>query len=183
MEEKEIEFIIKHNGKKLAVDCNIDDSLNKIEHEEITALIIRLINIGIGKMSKETFSQVKDEKEREIILKERIENFIKAEIFQILDYLDYLETKNEGTDRNNIDYSLYVYKKNKKQKLNIKPYHYRNISVKEIITSNYLIYKDLVNKMLKENNDKEMVKEEIGKILKVTEQSVFEFIDKTTQDN
>ena len=183
MEENKIEFIIKHNGKNLAVDCNIEDNLNKIEDQEITALIIKLINIGIGKMRMETFSKVKDEEERKIILKERIENFIKAEIFQILDYLDYLETSNEGKDRNNIDYSLYVYKKNKEQKLNIEPYHYRNISVKEIITSNYLIYKDLADKMLKENNDKEKVKEEIGKILRVTEKSVCEFIDQSTQNN
>ena len=183
MEENEIEFIIKHNGKNLSVDCNIEDNLNKIEDQEITALIIKLINIGIGKMSKETFSQVEDEEEREIILKERTENFIKAEIFQILDYLDYLESTNEGKERHHIDYNLNVFKKNKDQKLSIESYNYKEISAKEIITSNYLIYKDLADKMLKENNDKENVKEEIGKILRVTEKSVCEFIDKSTQNN
>lgn len=183
MEEKEIEFIIKHNEKNLAVDCNIEDSLNKIEDQEITALIIKLINIGIGKMSKETFSQVEDEKEGKVILKERIERFIEAEIFQILDYLDYLESTNEGKERHHIDYNLNVFKKNKDQKLSIESYNYKEISAKEIITSNYLIYKDLADKMLKENNDKENVKEEIGKILRVTEKSVCEFIDKSTQNN
>lgn len=183
MEENKIEFIIKHNEKNLAVDCNIEDNLNKIEDQEITALIIKLINIGIGKMRMETFSKVKDEEEREIILKERIESFIKAEIFQILDYLDYLETSNEGKDRNNIDYNLNVFKKNKDQKLSIESYNYREISAKEIITSNYLIYKDLADKMLKENNDKENVKEEIRKILKTTEQTICDFIDKSTQNN
>ena len=183
MEEKEIEFIIKHNGKNLAVDCNIEDNFNKIEDQEITALIIKLINIGIGKMRMETFSKVEDEEERKIILKERTENFIKAEIFQILDYLDYLESTNEGKERHNIDYNLNVFKKNKDQKLSIESYNYREISAKEIITSNYLIYKDLADKMLKENNDKEKVKEEIEKILKATEQTIFGFIDKSTQGN
>ena len=37
--------------------------------------------------------------------------------------------------------------------------------------------------MLKENNDKEKVKEEIGKILRVTEKSVCDFIDKDTDKN
>ena len=113
----------------------------------------------------------------------RIESFIKAEIFQILDYLDFLDTSNKGTDRNNIDYNLNVFKKNKDQKLSIESYNYREISAKEIITSNYLIYKDLADKMLKENNDKEKVKEEIEKILKATEQTIFGFIDKSTQGN
>ena len=183
MEEKEITFLIKYNGNIPSVNCNIENNLNKIDDQEITALIIKLINLGIGKMSKETFSQVEDEEERKIILKERIENFIKAEIFQILDYLDYLETSNEGKDRNNIDYNLNVFKKNKDQKLSIESYNYREISAKEIITSNYLIYKDLADKMLKENNDKEKVKEEIEKILKATKQTIFGFIDKSTEAN
>ena len=183
MEEKEIDFLIKHNGKKLSVDCNIEDNLNRIEHQEITTLIIKLIMIGIRKMKMEISSQVEDEEEREVILRERIESFIKAEIFQILDYLDFLDTSNKGTDRNNIDYNLNVFKKNKDQKLSIESYNYREISAKEIITSNYLIYKDLADKMLKENNDKEKVKEEIEKILKATEQTIFGFIDKSTQGN
>ena len=183
MEEKEIDFLIKHNGKKLSVDCNIEDNLNKIEDQEITALIIKLIMIGIRKMKMEISSQVEDEEERELILRERIESFIKAEIFQILDYLDFLDTSNKGTERNNINYTLHVYKKNKNQKLNIESYHYSNLSVKEIITANYLIYKDIADKMLKENNDKEMVKEEIRKILKATEQTICNFIDKDTENN
>lgn len=183
MEEKEITFLIKYNGNIPSVNCNIENNLNKIEDQEITALIIKLINIGIGKMRMETFSKVEGEEEREIILKERIENFIKAEIFQILDYLDYLESTNEGKERHHIDYNLNVLKKNKNQKLSIESYNYKEISAKEIITSNYLIYKDLADKMLKENNDKEKVKEEIEKILKATKQTIFGFIDKSTETN
>lgn len=183
MEEKEIDFLIKYNENIPSVNCNIENNLNKIEDQEITALIIKLINLGIGKMSKETFSQVEDEEEGKVILKERIERFIEAEIFQILDYLDYLESTNEGKERHHIDYNLNVLKKNKEQKLSIESYDYREISAKEIITSNYLIYKNLASKMLKDNNDKESVKEEIRKILKTTEQTICDFIDKDTDNN
>ena len=182
MEEKEITFLIKYNGNIPSVNCNIENNINKIEDQEITALIIKLINLGIRKMSMETFSQVKDE-EGKVILKERIERFIEAEIFQILDYLDYLESTNEGKERHHIDYNLNVFKKNKDQKLSIESYDYREISAKEIITSNYLIYKNLASKMLKDNNDKESVKEEIRKILKTTEQTICDFIDKDTDNN
>lgn len=183
MEEKEIDFLIKYNENIPSVNCNIENNLNKIEDQEITALIIKLINLGIGKMSKETFSQVEDEEEGKVILKERIKRFIEAEIFQILDYLDYFESTNEGKERHHIDYNLNVFKKNKDQKLSIESYDYREISAKEIITSNYLIYKNIANKMLKEKNDKESVKEEIRKILKATEQTICNFIDKDKLNN
>ena len=184
MKEKEIDFVIKYNGNIPSVNCNIDNNLNKIDDQEITALIIKLINLGIGKMSMETFSQVKNEEEGKVILKERIERFIEAEIFQILDYLDYLESINEGKERHHIDYNLNVFKKNKDKKLSIESYDYREISAKEIITSDYLIYKNIANKMLEENNnDKESVKEEIRKILKATEQTIFNFMDKDKLNN
>ena len=119
MEYKEIDFLINNNGKKLSVDCNIEDNLNKIDHKEITVLVVKLVMIGISKMKMEIASKIEYEEEREVILRERIESFIKAEIFQILDYLDFLETSNKGRERNNLNYSLHVYKKNKDQKLNI----------------------------------------------------------------
>ena len=67
MADKEIDFLIKYNGNIPSVPCNIENRLNKIDDQEITALIIKLINLGIGKMSMETFSQVKNEKEVTVI--------------------------------------------------------------------------------------------------------------------
>lgn len=187
MEEKEVSFYIEKDKDYLEISSNIDENLDYIDSEEIIALIIELLNYEIEKEVKNVLmEEVTDKKldkkkylECSNIINERVANFTGNLIHLILNFI-HNQDKTKETDKiDELDYSLIVYgpTENKKHKEVYESFYYSNVKADEKALACYILYKDIAEDLLKNNNSKKKVKEAIYKSTFINLYKINKYID------
>ena len=194
MEEKELVVTLKREEENVVfITSNFEDDLELFELEEITPIILDLLNCLMKKVKKDILEQEVgtrslediDEDESQKILNKVTEvtaNYIGNLFLEIINFVNNVDSEEPKP----FDYSIAVYgiSEHTKRKEVYETYHFGNLANHEKLLSCLAFYKDIAGELLI-SNSKEQIKTLFEKVFTLMISSVNNYIDNynTTNEN
>lgn len=185
--EKELNIIYNQEGNIANISTNFQEDLDSFGIEEISTIILDLINSVIDKVAKDviieeigerTLEEMEEEEKQEIIKKmsEQTSDFIGSLIYDIVNFVN-----NKDQEKlKKFDYSLAVYDidENHKCKEIYETYHYGNLQEHEKLLSCFAFYKDIAGVLIEKNSSKEDIKKIFKQVLSIMLYNIYDYIEK-----
>lgn len=185
--EKELNIIYNQDGDMANILTNFQEDLDSFEIEEISTIILDLINsvidkvrknVAIEKIGERNPEEIEDDEQEEIFNKmnEKTSDFIGKLIYDIVNFVNNKDQK----EPRRFDYSLAVYDMNQNNECKeiYETYHYGNLQEHEKLLSCYAFYKDFIDELLEKCNSKEQVKLLFKRVSSVMLVNIYNYIEK-----
>lgn len=184
--EKELNIIYNQEGDLISILTNFQEDLDLFEIQEISTIILDLINsiidkvrknIAIEEIGERTPEEIEDDEQEEIIKKmnQKTADFVGSLIYDIVNFVN----NKDKEEPQRFDYSLAVYDTDKENKCKeiYETYHYGNLQEHEKLLSCYAFYKDFVDELLNKDNSKEQVKLLLKRVSSVMLVNIYKYIE------
>ncbi len=185
--EKELNIILNREDENvICITSNFQEDLELLEVEEITPIILDLINGLMKKIKREVVAEKIGEREFQDIdndeagqILEKADNEISNHLgnlfFEIINFVKNVDAE----EPKNFDYSMAVYgiDETTNTKEIYETFHYGDIKEHEKLLSCFAFYKDIADKLSK-TNSKEQTKLLFKKAFNVMLASIYTYIDK-----
>lgn len=188
--EKELNIVYNQEGDIASISTNFQEDLDLFDIQEISTIIIDLINSVIDKIRKNvameeigerTPEEIEEDEKQEIFTKmnEQTSNFIGSLIYDIVNFVN----NKDQEEPQKFDYSLAVYDMNKDNKCKeiYETYHYGNLQEHEKVLACFAFYKDIASGLIEKNSSKEDVKQVFKKAFSITLYNIYNYIEKYEQ--
>ena len=183
--EKELNIVYNQEGNIASVSTNFQEDLDSFEPEEITTIIIDLLNSIMSKTRKNVaeieigereIDDLEDNEVQEIMDKsnEEISDFVGSLIYEIVNFVN----NKDREEPEKFDYSLAVYHKDNNIKEIYETYHYGDLKNHEKLLACFAFYKDIASELLRQNSSKADVKLLLKKTFGVMLYNIYNHIDK-----
>ena len=185
--EKELNIILNREDENVVnIISNFQDNLDLLETEEITPIILDLLNCLIKKtrdrvieeeISDKFLENIENNEIQEIIKKvdKEISNYIGNLFLEIINFINNLDAEEPKA----FDYSLAIYgiSESSNTKEVYQTYHYGDLKTHEKLLSCFAFYKDITDEILK-NNSKEQSKILFKKVSDIMTYNIYNYIEK-----
>lgn len=185
--EKELNIVYNQEGNIANISTNFQEDLDAFEPEEITTIIIDLLNSVSEKIKRnvveeeigeKSIDDIEDNEAQQIFEKasEETSDFVGKLIYDILNFIN----NKHREEPQEFDYSLTVYDIDKSNNVKevYETFHYGNLKNHEKLLGCFAFYKDIASELLRQNNSKENVKLLLKKTFGVMLFNIYNHIDK-----
>lgn len=184
--EKELNVVYNQDGNIASITTNFQEDLDSFEVEEISTIIIDLINSVIDKVKRDiateeigerNLEELENDEMEEIIAKinEQTSDFTGSLIYDIVNFVN-----NKDKEKlKQYSYSLAVYDTDNTHKCKeiYETYHYGELQEHEKLLSCFAFYKDIADGLI-EKNSKEAVKQVFKKAFAIMLYNIYNYIEK-----